>query len=241
MRKKDTLYSVNPVAEDFSFNDQVVAVFDDMIQRSVPFYDAVIDAMPGLLEHILHENDSIYDLGCSTGETILRLAGQLNKKKLRYIGVDNAPAMLDCARKRVQVLMPDTDISFIENDVSKVALEGAGAALCNYTLQFIRPQERAAFIQRIYKGLRPGGVLLLSEKILSADKYLNREFIHQHHNFKRLRGYSELEIARKREALENVLIPFTLDENKLLLQEAGFTAVDSFFQWFNFAALIAVK
>lgn len=240
MSDKDTLYAEGGSVGDFRFNDRVAAVFDDMIDRSVPFYSEVIEAMAGLLAGLLRPGDRIYDLGCSTGTTLLRLQARLGPG-MRWIGVDNAPAMLARARAKAARLAAGAPVEFIEADVTALDFSGAGAVLCNYTLQFIRPPERPAFIRRLHAGLRPGGLLLVSEKILAADALLNHEFIRRHHDFKRDRGYSDLEIARKREALENVLVPFTLEENRLLLRDAGFASVDGFFQWFNFAALAAVK
>ena len=119
--------------------------------------------------------------------------------------------------------------------------QGAGAFILNYTLQFIRPLKREDFLKKLYAALRPGGILLLSEKTISHDSRLNREYIDIYHQFKKSRGYSELEIAKKREALENVLIPFSIEENLDMLRHVGFTPVQTYFQWFNFASLIAVK
>ena len=70
---------------------------------------------------------------------------------------------------------------------------------------------------------------------------LNREYIDIYHGYKKSKGYSELEISRKREALENVLIPFSIEENRTMLKQVGFSTVETYFQWFNFASLVAIK
>ena len=120
-------------------------------------------------------------------------------------------------------------------------LEGVGAIILNYTLQFVRPMVRAEFLSTIFRFLKPGGVLILSEKIISHDPQLNRSFIDFYLDFKRTQGYSEIEIAKKREALEHVLIPFSIEEDRQLLAQAGFTSIETFFQWFNFVSFVAVK
>lgn len=120
-------------------------------------------------------------------------------------------------------------------------LKGAGAVILNYTLQFVRPMVRADFLDTVFRALRPGGVLIVSEKIISHDPQLNRSFIDFYLDFKRTQGYSEIEIAKKREALEHVLIPFSIEENRALLAQAGFTSIETFCQWFNFVSLVAVK
>ena len=235
------MFETDPIEEDFEFNERVVEVFDDMLDRSVPFYTEVIASSAKLLDCFLHTNDTVYDLGCATGTTLLDFSRLLEDRGLKFIGVDNSTPMLDKARLKAELYSKTESLSFLEEDITKIHHPGAGAFIVNYTLQFIRPLQRENFIRRLYNNLRPGGILLLSEKIISHDRRLNREYIDVYHRFKRTKGYSELEIAKKREALENVLIPFSIDENKALFKNSGFQSVDTYFQWFNFASFVAVK
>ncbi len=238
---KDTLFQIDSVEEDFVFNERVVEVFDDMLDRSVPFYREVIGSTARLLDCFLNRGDTVYDLGCATGTTLLEFSRLLENRELKFVGVDNSAPMLDKARLKTELYSKTDSLSFLEEDITKIDHPGAGAFIVNYTLQFIRPLQRGDFVRKLYDNLRPGGVLLLSEKVISDDRRLNREYIAIYHRFKRKKGYSELEIAKKREALENVLIPFSIDENKTLLKNCGFNSVDTYFQWFNFASFIAVK
>ena len=238
---RDRLFSVDTVQEDFAFNERVVEVFDDMLDRSVPFYREVITSSARLLASYLHSGDTVYDLGCSTGTTMLEFCRLLEDKGLHFVGIDSSGPMLEKARLKTELYRKQESIRFIEQDITDMHHPDAGAFILNYTLQFIRPLKREAFLRRLYSMLRPGGILLLSEKIISHDQRLNREFIDIYHQFKRTRGYSELEIAKKREALENVLIPFSIEENRSMLKQIGFTTVETYFQWFNFASIIAVK
>ena len=239
--KRDTLFNVKHVQEDFSFNDQVAEVFDDMLCRSVPFYGAVVDGTIGLLERFCAPGAKVYDLGCSTGNLLLEIARRLPDLNLHLTGVDNASAMLNKARKKAEMFSKSELVCFQEQDITNFDCSDADVIICNYTLQFIRPMVRADFLFRLQKFLRPGGLLIVSEKVISPESRLNREFISMYHQFKRDCGYSELEISAKREALENVLIPFSISENKELLQQAGFSEVATFFQWFNFCSFVAMK
>lgn len=239
--KKDTLFQVDSVEEDFVFNDRVVEVFDDMLERSIPFYDQVIAATAQLLDRFLLAEDTVVDLGCSTGTALIQLSRLLKGKELNYVGIDNSTAMLDKARLKAELYSRLDSFSFLEEDITTIQLPESGAFILNYTLQFIRPMQRSRFVKRLYDNLRPGGVLILSEKTITHETRMNREFIDIYHNFKKEQGYSELEIAKKREALENVLIPFSIGENISLLKDAGFSSLQPFFQWFNFASFIAVK
>jgi len=238
---EDTLYSTGAIEEDFSFNDRVAEVFDDMLNRSIPCYRSVIDGMAQLLACRLPAGSTLYDLGCSTGTTLLELTRRLPAMDFRYIGIDNAPAMLDKARKKSAMYGKTAVLQFRQDDITCCPLPAASGIICNYTLQFLRPITRQSFVRRLYEALPEGGVLFLSEKTISHSSRLNRDFIDIYHTFKKQQGYSELEIAAKREALENVLIPFSLQENITLLQDAGFEEIETFFKWFNFTALVALK
>ena len=239
--ERDTLFQVDSIRENFEFNERVVEVFDDMLDRSIPCYHQVIEATSCLLDRYLADGDTIYDLGCATGTSLLEISRHLEAKQLRCIGIDNSQPMLDKAQLKAELFSRQDQFSFLLEDIMDFHHPSAGSIIINYTLQFIRSLKREEFLKRIHENLRPGGVLVLSEKIICQDSRLSREFIDIYHNFKKSKGYSELEIAKKREALENVLIPFTLNENKTLLSKCGFTAVETFFQWFNFASIIAIK
>ncbi len=238
---KDTLYQIESVEEDFEFSDRVVEVFDDMLDRSIPFYKEVIHATAELLDSLLKDDDLVVDLGCATGTSLLEFSRLMKTPNIRYLGVDNSAAMLDKGRLKTELYSKQNIISFLEEDITRINLPDTGAFILNYTLQFIRPVLRQEFLQSLLHNLRPGGVLMLSEKIISHEPLLNRKYIDIYHRYKRKKGYSELEIAKKREALENVLIPFSIKENINILKKAGFESVETYFQWFNFSSIIAIK
>ncbi|MDF1578052.1 MAG: carboxy-S-adenosyl-L-methionine synthase CmoA [Desulfurivibrionaceae bacterium] len=238
---RDEIFKKEDASREFQFDGKVADVFDDMLNRSVPCYRMVIEMLTALLEKFLRNGDLVYDLGCSTGETVIELARHLDRLDLKFTGIDNSPAMLNKARHKAEMYSLADRIDFRQADIIDLDFSGAGAVIMNYTLQFIRPPRRREFLADLHGKIRPGGLLILSEKVLCHDPELNRAYIDFYLDFKRRNGYSETEISRKREALENVLIPFSIKENLDLLTEAGFTSCKTFFQWFNFASLVAVK
>ncbi len=238
---KDTIFQDQQTVRDFQFTPKVAEVFDDMLDRSVPCYRQLIGMTSQLLKEFLKDGDRIYDLGCSTGTTMLELCRHLSPIDVHLIGVDNSPAMLKKASLKADVYAKKEQLQFIEGDILETKLRTTGAVLVNYTLQFIRPIERQNLLKKIYQALRPGGVLIVSEKVISADPLLNRTYINLYLEFKRSQGYSEIEIAKKREALENVLVPFSSAENMHIIKNAEFATVETFFQWFNFISYIAIK
>jgi tRNA (cmo5U34)-methyltransferase len=238
---RDTLFDTKAPADKFEFNDRVAEVFDDMLDRSVPFYKQVIEMTSQILERSLLTGDAVYDLGCSTGTMLLHLARTLESKNLRFVGVDNSKAMLDKALRKAEMFSLDDRIVFIQQDITQADFSGAGGVILNYTLQFIKPAVRSEFLKKIYNGLRTRGILILSEKVVTRDKEMNEQFQGSYYQYKKRRGYSELEIANKREALENVLIPLSIGENRDMLLKAGFSRIETFFQWFNFISIVACK
>ena len=239
--KKDTIYSsALEKVERFVFNKEVAEVFDDMIHRSVPGYDAII-AMVGALAATYAESGSkIFDLGCSLGAATEAMSSNVSPD-IEIMAVDNSQAMLDKCRLRMQKTSPHNPIQFVCSNIQDVPIKNASFVVLNFTLQFIAPLERKAMLQKIYEGMNPGGVLIISEKIAFDDPKEQALQSRLHEEFKRLNGYSELEIAQKRAALEDVLIPETLKTHSDRLYEIGFKHVSNWFQSFNFASLLAFK
>lgn len=239
---KDQLFNdPDTPEEDFQFTAKVAEVFDDMLERSIPFYSDIIDMSAQLITQFVPAKGRIYDLGCSTGATVLHLARQTEALQYAFIGVDNSPAMIQKAVLKSEMYAKQDRLEFVEADIFDCQLVDPSAIIMNYTLQFIRPLLRQDFVNKLYLALKPGGVLLISEKTVCHTSELNRSFILHYLDFKRAQGYSEIEITKKREALENVLVPFSINENISLLRKAGFKKVEPFFQWFNFSSFAAIK
>ncbi len=239
---RDTLFSDPLEAPDkFRFDDSVARVFPDMIKRSVPGYSTIV-AMTGMLAgRFASEGSNLYDLGCSLGASALAMRQNLQSPRCRIIAVDNSAAMLERCRATMDAEPRATAVELVCADLCEVPIENASVVVLNFTLQFVPPERRDDVISRIYAGLRPGGVMLLSEKVTFNDPPLDALNIALHEQFKAANGYSELEIASKRSALEDVLLPETLHAHKTRIGAAGFSSCDVWFQCFNFASLIALK
>lgn len=230
------------MAHDFEFDAQVANVFDDMVRRSVPFYEELQRMTVEIAGRFARPGTAIVDVGCATGQTLARLAESIRDPSVTLVGIDNAEAMVERARanllesglhERCQLEVADI------NDGLSVG--PASVVILNWTLQFVRPLHRDAVIRSIHDQLTPGGCLIVMEKVLPDEPELSRLYIDLHHEFKRRQGYSDLEIAEKRESLENVLVPYRVEENFQLLRRNGFGVVDSFFRWYNWAGFLALK
>jgi tRNA (cmo5U34)-methyltransferase len=238
---KDDLFSKSGSPEKFEFNEPVARVFDDMLIRSIPLYRECQEMVVDWCVRFAREGSSLYDLGCSTGSLLLLLSKSFPAGiDLQLIGVDNSAPMLDKARAKLNDVSIAWDLVQAELD-GDFSVSDASVVVMNYTLQFIPIDRRPLLAEKIYQGLLPGGCVVLTEKVVSESAELDGSFVEFHHSFKRDRGYSSLEISRKREALENVLTPVTLEENLNLLRQAGFRSVDVFFKWNNFAGFVALK
>ncbi|TDX32998.1 tRNA (cmo5U34)-methyltransferase [Modicisalibacter xianhensis] len=225
----------------FSFDEQVVACFPDMIRRSVPGYGQILGMLGVLAERHLRHGGHVYDLGCSLGAVGLALAGRLPPDAFSLTGIDLSLAMVSRARAILTEECPEHRIEIVEGDIRQVEYRPASMIVLNFTLQFLSPGDRDEVIARLYAALEPGGVLVLSEKIVAADEQENAWLVARYHDFKRANGYSDLEISQKRTALENVLVPDTLAAHHARLSGAGFSRVTTWFQYLNFASMIAFK
>jgi tRNA (cmo5U34)-methyltransferase len=226
---------------DFAFDARTARVFDDMLGRSVPFY-AEIQRMTGeLAADFAAPGSNLYDLGCSTGTTLAALE-PLVDPSVHFIGVDSSPEMLEKARAKLGQLPSARRLDLVHTDLHELdRIENASVVILTLTLQFVRPLHRERLIRTICDGTNHQGCLILVEKLTESDTLFNRLFIDYYYEMKRRNGYSDLEIAQKREALENVLIPYRLEENRALLLGAGYSKFQLFFRWYNFGGMIAVK
>lgn len=226
---------------DFKFTSKVAGVFDDMVNRSVPFYEEIQRMTAELVAGHAVENTNIYDLGCSTGTTLI-LMDQSVQGNIRFVGIDDSYAMLDKCRSKLNEAgfkhPYDLEVADINTDV---CITDASVVVLCLTLQFVRPLNRERLIKQIYEGLEKDGVMIVVEKVLAEDSSFNRDFINYYYAMKRRHHYTEMEISQKREALENVLIPYKVSENITLFRNAGFAHCELFFKWYNFAGIIAKK
>lgn len=241
---KDRLYS-NPLEkiEDFKFDKEVVDVFDDMIHRSIPGYDAIVSMIGVLAEHYVQPETVCYDLGCSLGAVTRSISSNISDRTCNLIAVDNSAAMIDELVRILGEQSLDTKLKVDVRcgDVRDLEISNSSFIVMNFVLQFISPDERMPLVKKIYDGLNSGGVFVLSEKISFNDSREEQFQIDMYHEFKKLNGYSDLEISQKRTALEKILIPDSIEFHKNRLSEAGFKRLYIWFQCFNFVSIVAFK
>ncbi|WP_053228149.1 carboxy-S-adenosyl-L-methionine synthase CmoA [Spirochaeta cellobiosiphila] len=246
MDKSDCIYDT-PLKNvpPFEFNSKVAHVFDDMALRSIPFYSEV-QSMIATYGRIFYRQDTaIYDLGCSTGTTLLSLYHSLKDAghdKFKLIGLDQSAAMCEEAKEKFnKAEVEEASVDIRNEDILTAKIENASVIVLNYTLQFIDPLLREEILKHVYNGLTHNGILLVSDKMLQSSTDISRIFVDYYYAFKRSNGYSDMEISQKREALENVLIPYTVKEEQELFYSCGFNSVDIFFSWNNFTSFICMK
>ena len=224
------------------FDAKVANVFEDMINRSIPGYSTIITMIGVLAERYCQANSTIYDLGCSLGGASFAVLNRIQREDIELIAVDNSKAMIEKLKEAVTDNIKNSrKLSCQCEDILDTDISNASVVILNFTLQFIPVEQRAELLKKVFAGMRVGGILIISDKITFPDEKLNQLFIEMYHSFKENMGYSKLEIARKRAALENVLLPETLEIHKTRLTQIGFRSFDAWFQCFNFASMVAFK
>ena len=243
---KDKLYrDLDSGDEPFRFDETVARVFPDMLQRSIPGYMASIEAIGSLAARFVTASSTAYDLGCSLGAATLAMRQAIRAPGCRIVAVDNAPAMID----RCKTILaeddrrndPPTPVELVLGDIREVEVRNASMVVLNYTLQFLAMDDRDAMIRRIADGLNPGGLLVLSEKVVDDDEHMEKLLVDLHHEHKRRNDYSALEVSRKRAALENVLVPESVAAHRQRLQGAGFRHSAVWLRYFNFVSIVAIR
>jgi tRNA (cmo5U34)-methyltransferase len=233
----DKVFS-KPIKKQFEFDEEVAAVFDDMLSRSVPYYKEAQNITEFFALKQLENGGLLYDLGSSTASLLLNIRAKL-KTNARLVGLDNSQAMLIQAKKKCEAY--NANIELVNADILEFDYEEADVFVSNYTLQFIRPLVREELVKKILYSLKKDGIFIFSEKVISHHSKLNKDLIECYYNFKKEQGYSAFEIMQKREALENVLVPYSEEENIKMAKNCGFSHCEVIFRWANFATFIAVK
>jgi tRNA (cmo5U34)-methyltransferase len=240
---RDTLYASGDAEnKPFEFNEDVARVFPDMLQRSIPGYAATLQAIGSLAARYVQPHSQCYDLGCSLGAASAAMLQNIRAPGCSVVAVDNAPAMVSRCRELLAGI-PDQGVklSVLEANIQDVPIDKASMVVLNYTLQFLPELERDATLRKIAAGMLDDGVLVLSEKVVDEDPRVEQLLVDLHHQFKRQNAYSEMEISRKRKALENVLVPETVATHRSRLLGAGFRHTGVWLRYLNFVSLVAIR
>ena len=237
---RDQLFAGGNYPKPFAFNEEVVAVFDDMVQRSIPLYQDVTQYATRWAMSVCQPGAKIYDFGCSTGTSILHMAQSL-AQPMHFIGIDNAPAMIKRAKEKLADRDSQHRIELLCDDLQNISVSEASFCVMNYTLQFVPVGQRQQLLAKIYRGMNPGGILFISEKVRACCPQFHETTTAIYENFKEEQGYSKTEIEKKKEALDQVLIPFTADEQIDLLKKSGFSQIETVMRWNSFASFVALK
>ncbi|PIE01516.1 MAG: carboxy-S-adenosyl-L-methionine synthase CmoA [Acidobacteria bacterium] len=241
MTKDQLFQNTQPLWGSFQFDDSVTGVFDDMLNRSIPQYRELQDMILELIRIYYQPSSCIVDLGCSLGTLLAKIHCAMGDRIARQIGVDSSPHMIEKARTLLKENIPEAPVELLCRDILDYNLENTSVVIMNYTLQFIRPIQREKLMAKIWTQLKPGGILILSEKVLESVPKISSQFHDIYYNFKKKNGYTDTELANKRASLEHVLIPYSVKEYEELLEKAGFQSSHLFHKWFNFASILAIK
>lgn len=242
----DNLYERPARPAAFRFDQQVAQAFPDMIARSVPGYEFNLELVAAIAQRYVTAHSRVYDLGCSLGAMTLSMRSALAQlstppSAVRFVGVDCSEPMIERAQGCLQALKSNYQTDLLCADLTEIEIRNASMVVLGYTLQFVALEQRRAVIERVYQGLNPGGVLVLAEKLREPDEHANEMLAELHHDFKRANGYSDLEIAQKRQALENVLVSDTEKQQVDRLKAVGFAQVVMLSRHYQFALWLARK
>ena len=242
MVKKDSIFKVGNFNDlTFTFNEEVTEVFEDMIDRSVPGYTSSLRLIENLSRKYFIEGTHCYDLGCSLGASSMSLIKAMGKREGKIFAIDNSPAMIAACEQKCADLIKTGKVKFIKQDVNKAQIDKASVVVINFVLQFLNSKDRDGLLKKVFLGMKQGALLILSEKIHFDNKFRNQTIDNLHHQFKSNNGYSKMEISRKRDALEGVLMTDLETLHLKRLESIGFKKVRKVMTNLNFMTLVAEK
>ncbi len=241
-KNKDRIFSIKQNSmKQFCFDDNVVQVFPDMIARSVPGYEVIISMIEDITSQYVQSGSNCYDLGCSLGAATISIMHGINKKNCHIYAIDNSIPMIKKCQSYVDLYHSPAKVNLICSDINNIEIKNASVIVLNFTLQFIKPDNRKKIINKIYNGMNKGGILILSEKVIFKDEKQQKLNENLHYSFKSHQGYSNLEISQKRSALENVLISDSIETHEDRILTAGFRTFEMWFKCYNFVSMLAIK
>lgn len=223
------------------FNEEIIDIFPEMLERSIPGYSIIIYIITMLLNYFVTDDTYIYDMGCSLGEVTLSINKKIKARNCEIIAIDKSEAMINSFKKKLVGLKLNAKINIIEDNICNIPIKNASMVILNFTLQFLSLHEQKNILQSIYTGLNSGGVLILSEKFKFSNRFFNKIICNLHHDFKKNNGYSEKEILEKKSMLKKVMLIDTIENHKKKLIEIGFNHIELLFQYLNFGSLLAIK
>ena len=242
MAKRDNIFKAGNFNDlPFSFNEEVTEVFEDMIDRSVPGYKSSLKLIENLGNSYFQNNSSCYDLGCSLGASTLSLLKSIKKKDGRIYAVDSSKDMIISCKSNFKDSIDSNKVNFINQGLETIQITDASVVVINFVLQFIDSSKREGLLEKIFLGMKKNGLMILSEKTHFDNKYRNQTLLNLHHDFKFKNGYTKMEIARKRDALEGVLVTDLEKQHHQRLSEVGFKEIKKVMSNLNFFTLIARK
>lgn len=242
MVKKDSIFKVGNFNDlTFTFNEEVTEVFEDMIDRSVPGYTSSLRLIENLSRKYFIEGTHCYDLGCSLGASSMSLIKAMGKREGKIFAIDNSAAMIAACEQKCADLIKTGKVKFIKQDVNEAQIDKASVVVINFVLQFLNSKDRDGLLKKVFLGMKQGALLILSEKIHFDNKFRNQTIDNLHHQFKSNNGYSKMEISRKRDALEGVLMTDLETLHLKRLESIGFKKVRKVMTNLNFMTLVAEK
>jgi tRNA (cmo5U34)-methyltransferase len=225
----------------WQFDGEVTHCFDDMLRRSIPQYEIMRRTVFDLACRYVRPGLDIVDLGCSRGEAMAPLVERFGGSN-RFVGCDSSAPMLQECRTRFDEQIQAGVVGIMGCDLRhRYPPVLACVTLCVLTLQFTPIEYRQQIVKRIFDHTASAGCLILVEKVIGGTAETDRQFSDRYYEMKAENGYSHEDIDRKRMALEGVLVPVTARWNEQMLDAAGFSHIECFWRWMNFAGWLAVK
>jgi ubiquinone/menaquinone biosynthesis C-methylase UbiE len=214
-----------------------IAEYDDRIRTFIPAYEEMLDRAVEALQNLARPRPTLVDLGTGTGALAARCLEEVGGGRL--LGIDADPEMLDVARKRLSA-SAGKRVLLRQGDFTKARLGRCDAVVASLALHHVPTSRRkVALYRRVYRALRPGGVLLNADCCLSRQSKVKDALMDRWRAHLRAR-YSAPETARFFRAWAQEDTYFPLEDELAMMRAAGLAA-DVWWREGAFAVLVGSR
>lgn len=224
----------------WSFSKDVAKNFNEHVKKSIPQYKKGHELILQVSDFFLSGDSTCYELGTSTGTLTFQMA--VRHPLTKFIGIEKEWDMVKEAESNRAIQYPHLkNLEFDCDDIIDYSFAESDMIISYYTLQFIKPKNRPKVFKKIYDSLNKGGAFILFEKVLSPTAEFQSITNSLYFDFKKEKGYTSEQIINKSRSLKGHLTAFTSEENRELLNEAGFSKIETIQKYLSFEGLLAIK
>jgi tRNA (cmo5U34)-methyltransferase len=194
--------------KSWTFETQEIAnTFDNHVREQLPWYDMVAESVSYIIKNYLSENDTVVDIGASTGNMIDKIIPLVQERSCYITAIEKSETMFEKLKNKYA---NESCIELVDADVMDIQLPKAKVYVLFLTLMFIPVQQRVKLIQTIKNKCEKGGVIIIVDKVCNHLGYFSTVLKRLTMHFKLLQGAKPEDVLIKEMSLAGIQIPIDI-------------------------------